>query len=177
MSDPVVRYYVAASIDGFIATPDGGVGWLEPFHGEDYGYQGFYARVGVVVMGRRTFDQALGYETWPYAGRRTVVLTTQPLGPDAPAGVEAWDGDAATLVHRLKAETQGEIYMCGGGQAAQAFLDAGCIDRLELYVMPVLLGAGVPLFAGGAPIDMALLDARPMARGVVRLTYGPVPSA
>jgi dihydrofolate reductase len=61
-----VVYYVAASLDGFIATPDGGVGWLEPFEGEDYGYAAFYASGDALLMGRRTFEKTLALGPWPY---------------------------------------------------------------------------------------------------------------
>lgn len=66
-----IVYYVAASLDGFIATPDGGIEWLKPFEGgeEDYGYGAFYASVEAVLLGRVTYEKSLEFPEWPYAGK------------------------------------------------------------------------------------------------------------
>ena len=72
-----VVYYIAASLDGYIADADGGVGWLEAFNqpDEDYGYGAFYRTLSAVISGRRTYEQALGFGEWPYEGVTTVVIS------------------------------------------------------------------------------------------------------
>ena len=72
-----IVYYVAASLDGFIATADGGIDWLRPFEntGEDYGYGEFYASIEAVLMGRKTYEKSLEFPEWPYSGKPYWVLS------------------------------------------------------------------------------------------------------
>ena len=83
-----VVYYVAASVDGYIATPDGAVDWLAPFHtdGEDHGYNAFLATLGGIVMGRRTYDQVRGFGPWPYTGLDCRVVTSRPVSSSSGTG-------------------------------------------------------------------------------------------
>lgn len=73
MADVIL--YIAHSVDGFIADRTGGIGWLKPFDGYDFGYDGFFARVDAVVMGRKTYQDCRGFGEWPYPGRSAVVMT------------------------------------------------------------------------------------------------------
>jgi dihydrofolate reductase len=167
-----VRLYAAVSLDGCLADAQDGVGWLAPFEAQDYGTDCFLAQVGTVLTGRTTYDQARGFGEWPYAGKRVVVMTHRALDPDAPDGVEAAQGDVEHVVARLRAETAGDIWLLGGAALAQACLARGLVDSIEIFVMPLLLGAGLRLFAAdGPPRALVLRDARPYPNGVVALTY------
>ncbi|HSK15368.1 MAG TPA: dihydrofolate reductase family protein [Gaiellaceae bacterium] len=158
-----VVYYAAASLDGYIATADGGVDWLSDAPSGDYGYDAFFAEVGSIVTGRTTFDQAVGF-AWAYGDKPAAVLTSTPLGEDAPASAFAWDGsDPAGLVARLRREARGRVWILGGSRAAGLFLREGLLDAVELGVIPVLLGDGIPLF----PDDVGLHRLEPVeARAV-----------
>ncbi len=166
--------YIAVSVDGFIAPGDGSVAWLEPFQdvGHDYGYGEFMAGIATVVMGRRTYEQVLTFGEWPYAGKKSVVLTSRPLGPGAPEEVRAHGGDIGPLVEQLRGQ-QGDVWIDGGGEVVRPFVRAGALDRLELFVMPVLLGNGVRLFpdVDGAT-GLRLVDSHAYENGVVGLVYG-----
>jgi dihydrofolate reductase len=164
--------YIAASLDGFIATPDGSVGWLDGFQGEEYGFDAFLAGVETLAMGRATYDQVRGLGAWPYGARRCHVVTSRPLDRDAPAGVEAWAAeDLPELAARLAASDP-PAWVVGGGRLIGAMLAARAIAELDLFVMPVLLGAGVPLFAGARPVaTLALVETRAWPNGAVRLRY------
>jgi dihydrofolate reductase len=168
-----LRLYAAVSLDMYLADAAGGVGWLAPFESEDYGTADFLAEIGAVLAGRATYDQARGFGDWPYAGKRVVVLTGRPLDADPPAGVEAAAGDLALLVARLRRETaRGDIWLLGGAAVAQACLALGVVDSIELFLMPVTLGAGLPLFAqGGMPAAWRLDDTRRWPNGVLGVTY------
>ncbi|CAH0314933.1 dihydrofolate reductase family protein [Roseomonas sp. CECT 9278] len=167
-----LRLYAAISLDGCLADDAGGVGWLAPFDAQDYGMAGFMAALGSVLTGRVTYDHARGFGEWPYAGKRVVVMTHRALEPDPPAGVEAAQGDVAAVLARLRAETPGDIWLLGGAALAQHCLARGLVDSLELFVIPVLLGDGLRLFAaGGTPRALVLHAARPFPNGVVALTY------
>lgn len=165
--------YIAASLDGFIATPDGGVDWLEPFHGQDFGYEAFAAGIATVVMGRLSFEQVQGFGTWPYQGKQAYILAAQR--PDVlPERAEHWSGGLGDLVRRLKAGP-GDVWIMGGGKTIRGFMDLGAVDRIELFVMPLLLGDGIPLFQRSPQRASLKLEAsKAFPSGVVQLSYGVV---
>jgi dihydrofolate reductase len=165
--------YIAASLDGFIATPDGGVGWLEPYEAEDYGYEAFYQTIGSVVMGRVTYEQVRGFGEWPYAHKQTLVLSHSPRDlVDPPPDTRRYDGPLGELFESLRREARGDVWLVGGGQTIQACLAEGCLDEIILFLMPVLLGKGIPLFPGNTPPQSLELEAlQAYANGVVKLVY------
>ena len=142
---PTIIVYIAASLDGFIATLDGGVDWLNPYQAGDYGYDAFIASIHTLVMGRATYDQMRGFGDWPHGAKRVVVVTSRPLGEDAPTGVEAWPGDMDILGPELRT-SPGDVWIVGGAQVVRALLDRGLVDRLDVFVIPELLGDGISLF-------------------------------
>ncbi len=172
---PVVLY-LACSLDGFIAAPDGSVAWLDRFSacGEDYGYAGFLAGVGALVMGSRTYEQVLGFGAWPYAGRPCFIATSRAL--PVPEGADVrfrTGGDPGTLAAEARtAAGDRAVWLVGGAALARSMLDAGVVDALDLALMPVLLGDGIPLFVSGMrPHGLVLRESRTHADGVVQLRY------
>ncbi|MFA7429533.1 MAG: dihydrofolate reductase family protein [Rhodospirillaceae bacterium] len=170
MPDVTFRLYAATSLDGFIADAEGGIAWLSDYNGEDYGTEAFMVSVDALVMGRATYDQVRTFGDWPYPGKRVWVLTTQPLDEGAPPGVKAM-ADPAALVETLRTRG-GLVWIVGGGQTVLAFLDLGAVDEIEVFVMPILLGAGVPLLPPGASRKLTLLETETYRTGAVRLLYG-----
>jgi dihydrofolate reductase len=170
-----VIYYVAASADGYIATRDGGIGWLRAFEtpGEDYGYTAFYASVDVLFMGSRTYRQCLGFGRWPYADKPAWVFSTRALD-GLPPGVSVTAHSPAELVRSLESRWLRRAWLVGGGALAGDFVAAGLVTEYIISVMPVLLGDGIPLL-GGARVEEALElgDARRFANGVMQLRYRP----
>ncbi|HJN04204.1 MAG TPA: dihydrofolate reductase family protein [Alphaproteobacteria bacterium] len=165
--------YIAASLDVYIATADGAVGWLDDFGGADYGYDEFYAGVSALVMGRATYDQIRGFGDWPYGGKRSLILTSRAL-EDAPPETEAAAGPATEIAARLRGENAGTVWIVGGGKTLRGFLAANAVDEMEIFLMPRLLGAGVPLFPDSdAARALTLKSSTAMAHGVVRLVYQP----
>ena len=165
------RIYCAVSLDGFIADHQGGVAWLDAFHDVDYGYTSFLASVNTVVMGRKSYELARSFGAWEYTGKRSIVLTTQTL-TDLPPDVETTPGPVDMLARELRKNARGDVWIMGGGQVMGAFLDAGAVDDIELYVIPIALGRGVPLFSSaGQPAVLKLLDHHRFTNGVVRTRY------
>jgi dihydrofolate reductase len=171
-ADQRVVYYAACSLDGFIATRDGGVEWLSGFGSADGGYDEFFAGIGSLVLGRKTFDQVLGWG-WPYGSKPSAVLTTSPLPDDVPESVFASAGDNLPgLVERLRAKAPGGVWIVGGSETAGAFLRAGALEELQLAVIPIILGAGIPLVdenAGGRRLELRGTETR--SNGMVELLY------
>jgi dihydrofolate reductase len=168
---PTLLLSLAITLDGFVADAEGGVGWLDPFMSPDLGFEEFMAKVGVLVMGRTTYERVLTFGPWPYAGKWTVVLTHRPL-TSAPEGVEGYGAEPETLTAKLKETTKGTIWHMGGGRSAQPFLDRGLVDELELNLIPVTLGRGVPLFQKDAKaLALSVVEHQVYSSGIVRLRY------
>ena len=122
-------------------------------------------------MGRTTYDQTLRLGPWSFADKRTIVLTSRPID-DPPQGVERWSGDIARLAASLKAGSGGDTWLFGGAKSARPFLDRGLVDRIELFVIPTLLGDGIPLFErSNERIALRLELAKPRAKGVLEVVY------
>lgn len=169
MSEAHFRLYMALSLDGMIADAEGGVDWLNRWDDVDYGTADLMAETDALIMGRVTYDQVNGFGAWPYAGKRTVVLTSRPLG-DAPEGVEG-TSDLAGAIDELR-DDGARVWIVGGAATAVACIALGAVDSVELFLMPVLLGEGVPLFAGDGPeLPLALRETQAWPNGVVGLSY------
>ena len=166
-----VRVFVACSLDGFIAGPDGDLTWLPgPSADEDYGYGAFLAETDAILMGRATYEVAAAFDRWPYGGTPVFVATSRPLGPVEPS-VRAIAGTPDELLAAVRAEHTGSIYL-DGGALIRSFLDARLIDELTVTVVGVILGRGIPLFAGTADRHrLRLIAARPYPSGLVQLHY------
>jgi len=165
------RAYLASSLDGFVATPDGDVGWLSPYDSEKYGYREFIAEIGAIVMGRVTFDQVRGMGEWPYAEQRVHVLTTRPLR-NPPRGTTGWSDPAALVTHLRGEPSSRDVWVAGGPRTLSAMRGLLAVDSWELFVIPVLLGDGIPLFSREAqPTPLRLRRHQAFPDGVVALIY------
>lgn len=169
---PRCSVFIATSLDGYIARPDGGIDWLDTVQveGEDYGFKAFFESVDLLVLGRNTYDIVLGFPEWLYAGKRCIVLTHRP--PLASQhGEEFYAGDPEALIERLGQEGVQRVYV-DGGNVIQQFLAAGLIDDLTLSLIPVLLGSGIRLFSEkGTEARLVLEDSCSWSSGLVQLQY------
>ena len=166
--------FCGVSVDGFLARPDDALDFLQTGEQEPHGFKEFLASVDVVVIGRRTFEvvQKLGHLTL-YGNKPVIVLSSRPLDFSSvqSAMVEQTAGEPAEIVRRLKTRGFKHAYL-DGGVTIQRFLAAGCIDRLVITRVPVLIGAGIPLF-GATPHDIRLrhLATRSYTGGLVQSEY------
>lgn len=168
---PRVSVYLAVSLDGHIARADGGLDWLAPMQveGEDYGYAAFFSDIDTLVMGRATYDTALGFDPWPYSGKRVVVMTRRALA--SRHGEVARDGDIAQVLDDLARDGVRHVYLDGGDVVRQG-LAADVVDALTLSVVPVVLGSGRRLFDDGLPGSQWTLEqAQSFATGLAQLRY------
>jgi dihydrofolate reductase len=175
---PRVHVFVGASLDGFIAGPNDELDWLagggggEPESPDSFGP--FFAQIGAVLMGRRTYDVVRGMSIpWPYGETPMLIATHRPLPAGRPT-VRAASGTIEQLVAEAKQAAGARDVYVDGGQLIRAALDAGLVDELTVTVVPMVLGAGLPLFAGAArrhPLE--LLSERRVAGEAVELRYRP----
>jgi dihydrofolate reductase len=165
--------FIGTSVDGFIARPNGDLDFLPEGGGEPHGYNEFIASVDAIVIGRKTFETVLAFETWPYGDKRVVVLSSRPVDFSAVRGgvVEQMAGPPADIVSQLAARGVRHLYI-DGGITIQGFLRAGAIQRLIITRVPVLIGEGVPLF-GSLPRDIRLrhVATRHYPSGLVQSEY------
>jgi len=141
--------YIATSLDGFIATLDGGLDWLFALpnpENDDYGYGDFIAQMDAIVMGRNTFETVLGFDEWPYT-KPVIVLSHQlKTVPDRVRGqAEIMAGDVVQIERQLNQRGYTNLYI-DGGNVIQHFLQSDRIDHLVLSRIPIILGQGIPLF-------------------------------
>jgi dihydrofolate reductase len=175
---PRASAFIATSLDGFIARPDGSLDWLDDAQalipeGEDCGYLEFMASIDGLVMGRHTFDRVLTFDSWPYGHTPVYVMSHAPVAiPIAVAQSVHWfQGTVEALVAQLGRASFRHLYV-DGGQTIQGFLRAGLLDDITITVIPVLLGAGRPLF-GPLPhdVELTLMHSRAYEFGFVQSTY------
>jgi len=164
--------FVGTSLDGFIARIDGALDFLPPGGGEPHGYDEFIATVDALVIGRKTYETVLGFDSWPYRSKLVFVLSSGPLA-DAPSDaiLERLSGPPLEVVKQLSARGIRHIYV-DGGITIQRFLQAGLIQRIVITRVPVLLGEGIPLF-GALPGDVPLrhIGTRYFPSGLVQSEY------
>ena len=164
--------FIATSLDGFIARPDGSLDWL-PAQTEPHGYDEFIASVDTIVIGRKTFETVLSFDAWPYGSKPVVVLSTTISELRLPDGAVCalMAGDPREIVDRLAARGREHLYI-DGGVTIQGFLRAGLIQRMTITRIPVLLGSGIPLF-GALPREVRVehVGTRTYRPGLVQSDY------
>lgn len=174
---PSAEVFIATSLDGYIARPDGDIDWLtmRPVpEGEDFGYAAFLDGVGAMVMGRESFEKVLTFPDWPYK-TPVVVLSRTPDRVVVPVALKASvrvSGKAPVeVLEMLGAEGVTRVYI-DGGQTIRSFLAAGLVRRMIVTHIPVLLAQGRPLWGHGAgDVDLTLVAARHWENGFVQVEY------
>ena len=170
----LVRVFIASSLDGFIAGSNDELDWLPHGEGMEDTFTPFMKQIGALLMGRRTFDVASGFEgEWPYGETPVVVATRRPLASRLPSVISA-TGSIEELVQKAKELAGGRDVYIDGGTLIRSALDAGLIDEIIVTMIPTVLGAGIPLFAGTArrhPLE--LVSQRDIGLGLVELRYVP----
>ena len=165
-----VLYRVAGSVDGYIAGPRGELDWI--VHDPAVDFAKVYESVDTVLLGRRTYEltRQPGAPPWPPGWQ--IYVFSRTLTPEEHPGVTIVSGDAGPRVAALRAAPGREIWLFGGGSLFRSLLAAKQVDLVEVLVMPVLLGGGIPLLEPGAPLTrLALEDVHKYASGLVGLRY------
>lgn len=168
--------YIATSLDGFIARPDGNLDWLtsipNPQSG-DYGYAELLDSIGTTIMGRKTYEEIIGFGMeWPYTGIDSFVVTTNKnlkiQSPDTYALTE----NLKDFISALKKKTDKDIWLIGGGKLITSFINEGILDKMTITVIPKIIGEGIPLFANKPKeTNWKLTEVKAFDTSVVNLTY------
>lgn len=164
-----VVLYVANSLDGYIAREDGSVDWL--FDPYAHGYEFFYEDVDTVIMGRKTYDQALSFEEAPYSSKRAIVFS-RAAQPSPYAGLEFTSEPPQDVVRRLKEEDGGMIWLVGGREISELLIANELVDELIVSIHPKILISGIPLVASKeCAVDLKLVTYEVFKSGLVQLRY------
>ena len=169
-----VIYYVASSVDGYIATVDGGVDWLSRFHvsDEDHGAGKLHASIDALLLGSHSYEFALKLGQWPSPDKPSWVFTKRDLRILHPS-ITLTSQAPSEVVDDLIKRGFRKAWLMGGGKLAASFHASGLISRYIISVFPVLLGSGIPFLAPHpcAQDTLSLVTAKPFKSGIVQLTY------
>jgi dihydrofolate reductase len=162
-------YSVAASLDGFIAGPHGEFDWI--IHDPTMDFAEIFAAFDTIVMGRHSYELILKAGRSPKEFGMKVLVASTTLDPAAHADVQIVASGLPAAVAALKQRSGKDIWLFGGGIIFRSMLDAGLVDRVEISLIPVLLGEGIPVVPPGRRCPLLFKDSRTFPSGIVSLTY------
>ena len=167
--------YIASSINGKIAKSDGSVDWLESIPNPDqldYGFKVLNELVDTTIQGYSSYAQVMAWDIpFPYADKKNYVITRkQDLSNTE--DVEFISKDHVQFIKNLKSQEGKDIWLIGGGQINSMLLEAGLIDEIQLFMMPIVLNGGIELFESlGVDKSIRLIESKSYPTGVVELRY------
>ena len=168
-----VTYYVATSVDGYIAKLDGDVSWLDTLgiSPEETGYEEFLSSVDGLVMGRNTYEFIYNYGKWPYNNIPTWVCTSKSL--DVIEGCQLQEGkNLNSVIKEAKSLGIEHLWLVGGGKLAASFINDKALTHLSISHMPIILGSGIKLFGDlKAPVKIKQQSAHSLPSGFTQLEF------
>lgn len=172
-----IKLYIAMSLNGKIASKDGGVDWLEATpnpNNLDYGYVDFYDSVDTTIQGKATYQKIIDWGLeFPYTTTKNFVLTRNP-NMENTKDVEFVSANHIPFIKQLKKYEGKDIWLIGGGQVNTLLLQAGLIDEIRVFLMPIIIPDGIGLFEALPPqTQLTLMDTMTFPTGVVELKYRP----
>lgn len=168
-----ITYYVASSLDGFIAKENGDVSWLDEFDisMEDTGYDEFYSTVDALVIGRKTYEIIVSFGQWPYGDKPVWVCSTNKITPIEGCNLQAGRTPEETCeaAHKMNIK---HLWLVGGGNLTSSFLENNLLTSLYLTIMPIILGSGIKLFGDlTSPVKTVNERLKQHDSGMIQLEY------
>lgn len=166
-----IRYLVAMSLDGYIADANGGYAWIT--QDPEIDFTEMYARFDTLLMGRKTYEVVLAMGDSGGLPGKKIVVVSKSLNPADHPAITVLNEDIEAGVAALRAEPGQDIWLFGGGVLFRDLLRAGLVDAVEVAVIPILLGGGIPMLATPAPQTKLTLIGRRVYEqsGIVSLEY------
>jgi dihydrofolate reductase len=166
-----VKLFIASSLDCYIAREDGGIDWL--FTDDDYGYTKFYDSIDTIIVGRKSYDQSLTFDDYPYKGKKVYVFTRKKIRKNNnEQDVEYIDTNIQDFVTSLTQSIGKDIWLIGGGEIVSVLLNAGLVDEIILSIHPIILGTGIPLLRDiQKEVNLKLENSLSFDSGLTQLYY------
>jgi len=159
--------YIAQSLDGFVATKDKSVEWLDPYFDEQYDYEDFMKSIDTVVQGNTTYQQFKP----KYEGKASFVFSQHPEKYSV-EGTTFVKGSPREFIEGLDEDKHQNIWLVGGPMLLSEFLNEGLVDEFIIFTMPVLLGEGIHLFQKlKTPPKLSLLKTEKYKNGVIETHF------
>ena len=173
---PKIKLFIATTIDGFIARENGSLDWLNEIPNPDkldYGYGDFLAEIDVLIMGRKTYEEILGFGVeWPYYNCKSFIVTSNinyQTNTDNTVIINTLDKQ---LIDIIRSASEKNIWIVGGGQIITEFINNNLIDEMTLSLIPTILGKGIQLFPNSPKeTKFDLVNTESFDTGVVNLTF------
>lgn len=170
-----IKLYIAISLDGYIARPDGDLDWLTTFpnpEASDYGYQEFYDTIDTIIMGGKTHRTIVAMAIpWPYEDKTSYIVSRQE-GRSSTQQIRILNDNPIQAITQLKEQDGKAIWLVGGGELVALLLNHDLIDTMIITTIPTLLGSGIPLFP--TPIkgsDWNVVHTQSYTNGVMTTEY------
>ena len=170
-----IKVYIAASLDGYIARPDGDLNWLIDFpnpNKDNYGYDEMLTSVDTVIMGGRTYHELSCNDIlWPYKDKMIYVVSRKTMNISKNA--EFLTEDIINRISDIRKSKGQDIWVAGGGHLITMLMNVGLIDELQICYIPIILGAGIPLFPNNnlQESNCELIENKSYNTGVIKLSY------
>lgn len=169
-----IKVYIAASLDGYIARPDGELDWLLKYPmptGTEYGYKDLMDSIDMVIIGGRTYREMLCMDiVWPYKDKKTYVVSHHSM--ETKENIEFITTNIIEKITDLRNEQGKDIWLVGGGELITMFLNEGLIDELQICYIPIILGAGIPLFPNNPKeSNWELIGNTVYDSGIIKIDY------
>lgn len=164
-----VTLFMAISINGYVTGQSDDTEWVKD---TDALYQ-IIADKGACVMGRRTYDECVKYNAFPYKNALNIVLTHDPRLLSQSSGQTMFVSNSpAEILKLISQQGHKELLIVGGGQINSQFLSAGLIDEIILDVHPIIIDGGIKLFEDSFPrLNLEYVDSKPLTNGLVQIHY------
>ncbi|MEO1280355.1 MAG: dihydrofolate reductase family protein [Pseudomonadota bacterium] len=167
-----VRIYCGASLDGFVADGDGDTSWLQPFEAAIFRESGFLDQVGAVILGRRAFEFLYAFGEWPYDNKAGFIVSST-LEMKLPARCRfARSGVRDAVVAAKAAAGDLDVWVVGGAMMLQSALRERVVDRIEMCLVPVLVGQGLAVMGAlDQPQELVFESSKTYPQDIIKLTY------
>jgi dihydrofolate reductase len=173
---PKIKLYIATSLDGYIAREDGSLDWLNNISNPDntdHGYNEFYSEIDTLILGRKTYEEILGFDVeWPYGNSLSYVVTKDKSFKIKTEKTEIVTSIDRKFIQYLKNHSKKDIWLVGGGKLISRFLELDAINEMILSIIPIILGKGIPLFPyGSSETRFRFVKSDTYNTGIVNLFY------
>lgn len=171
-----IKLYIAVSLDGYIARPDGNLDWLTKYPmptGTEYGYKDLMDSIDTIIMGGKTYRAVLDMDfEWPYSDKACYIVSHRNTNLTPTKNVKFITENVVETVKALKQQDGKDIWLVGGGQVITLLLNHDLVDEMQICYIPVILGNGIPLFPN-QPKESTWKFAGSEAydSGIVKITY------